>query len=131
MRFFVEKFKWVMLVAGLLTCTMFLGLVSPQMSLESNFGETLPEPISNVLVRTWSALIGMNGIMLLYGAFRQAVRKFVLVIVSLSKLTFICIGLIYGQQYLDNGLGTAIVADAVMVALFAAYLVLAGRSDVG
>ena len=130
MRFFLEKFKWVMLVAGLLTCTMFLGFVSPQMSLQSNFGETLPDPISNVLVRNWSALIGMNGVMLIYGAFRPAVRKFALVIVGLSKLIFVCLVLMYGRQYLDNGLGTAIIADATMVVLFAAYLVLDRGSDV-
>jgi len=54
MRFFVEKFKWLMLVSGLLTCTMFLGLLSPAASLQSNFGETLHGPVAEIIVRNWN-----------------------------------------------------------------------------
>lgn len=131
MRFFVEKFKWVMLVCGLLTCTMFLGFVSPRVSLESNFGETLSGPLAEMIVRNWSALIGMVGIMLIYGAFRPAVRNFALVIAGISKLIFVGLVLACGRQYLGHGVGIAVVADVIMVTLFAAYLILDRESNTG
>jgi hypothetical protein len=124
MRFFVEKFKWIMLVAGLLTCTMFLGLFAPHMSLMSNFGETVTGPVADVVVRNWAALIGLMGIMLIYGAFVEPVRNFALVIAGTSKLIFIALVLTFGKQFMEFGAGTAVIADSVMVLLFAVYLVL-------
>ena len=122
MRFFLEKFKWLMLVAGLLTCTMFLGLFAPEMSLMSNFGETIGGPGSDVIVRNWSALIGLVWIMLVYGAFVKPVRKFTLVIAGASKLIFIVLVLCYGMKFMSFGAGTAVIVDSIMVVLFAVYL---------
>ena len=131
MSFFVSNFKWVMLVAGLLTCTMFLGLLSPQQSLLSNFGETMKGPMGEKIVRNWSALIGLSGIMLIYAAFVEHVRKFVLVIACMSKTIFITLVLTYGQQYMGFGAGTAVIADSVMIVLFIAYLLLTIRRGSG
>ncbi len=125
MHFFVSNFKWVMLIAGLLTCTMFVGLISPQASLSSNFGVTLQESAVEIIVRSWAALIGLIGIMLIYGAFVPSVRRFSLVIASISKIIFIILILSFGKQYLEFGVGTAVIADSIMVALFIAYLLLA------
>ena len=124
MRFFLTSFKWIMLAAGLLTCSMFLGLFSPTTSLNSNFGETLSGPVAEVVVRNWSALIGLSGVMLVYGAFVDAVRKFVLVITGTSKLIFITLVLSFAPQALNFAAGTAVIADSVMILLFLAYLVL-------
>ncbi len=129
MRFFVNVFKWIMLVSGLLTTTMFLGLIAPKTLLTSNFGETLDGPLSEIIVRNWGALIGLVGLMLVYGAFVEKVRKFALVIAGASKVIFIALILTYGQHYLSYGIGTAVVADSVMILLYAAYLVLAPRTD--
>ena len=126
---FVSNFKWIMLICGLLTCSMFLGLFSPESSLESNFGEGLVTGPENVVVRGWSALIGLMGIMLIYGAFNPAIRKFSLVLVGTSKIIFIGIILIYGRQYLEFGLGTAVVVDAIMVLFFALYLIFSRKEN--
>lgn len=128
MRFFVSNFKWIMLVSGLLTCTMLLGLVAPQSSLESNFGETIQGPLAEIIVRNWSALIGLMGIMLIYGAFAEPVRKFALVIAGTSKAVFIGLVLCCGKQYMGFGAGTAVIADLIMIVLYIAYLLLA-RSE--
>ncbi len=128
MKFFVSKFKWIMLVSGLLTCTMFLGLFAPQSSLQSNFGEAMHGPLSEILVRNWSALIGLMGVMLVYGAFVEPVRKFALVIAGISKAIFITLVLCYGKQYMGFAAGTAVIADSIMIVLYVAYLLLA-RSD--
>ena len=129
MSFFVSNFKWIMLVSGLLTCTMFLGLVSPQVSLQSNFGESIGGPLSEIIVRNWSALIGLMGIMLIYGAFVEPVRRFALVIAGVSKVLFIALVLIYGKQYMSFGAGTAVIADSIMIVLYIAYLLMARRPE--
>lgn len=129
MRFFLANFKWVMLVSGLLTCTMFLALFSPEDSIKSNFGETMDDgPAAGIVVRNWGALIGLSGIMLIYGAFNKTVRRFILVITGTSKITFIILVLSVGKSYFDLGAGTAVIADSVMVALFIAYLLVSRSS---
>lgn len=127
MNFFVSNFRWIMLVSGLLTCTMFLGFVSPRSSLQSNFGESIEGSLGEIIVRNWSALIGLMGIMLIYGAFVEPVRRFALVIAGTSKVVFIALVLIYGKQYMSFGAGTAVIADSIMIVLYAAYLLLSRR----
>jgi hypothetical protein len=123
MRFFLSNFKWIMLISGLLTCTMFMALFSPEASLKSNFGETIDHPLATgIIVRNWAALIGLMGIMLVYGAFAPAVMKFVLVIAGASKIIFISLVLSADRSYAGFGAGTAVIADWVMVVLFILYL---------
>ncbi len=124
MRFFVSNFKWIMLVSGLLTCTMFLAFISPQTSLQSNFGQTIDGNLAEIIVRNWGALIGLVGIMLIYGAFTEPVRRFVLVIAGSSKVIFIFLLLTSKESYMGFGAGTAVIADSIMVALYIAYLLL-------
>lgn len=128
MRFFVSNFKWVMLISGLLTCTMFLALISPQTSLKSNFGVILEEPLAEIIVRNWGALIGLMGIMLIYGAFVTTVRRFSLIIAGTSKVIFIILVLSLGKLYLKFGVGTAVIIDLIMIFLFIAYLLLSRSS---
>jgi len=129
MRVFIANFKWIMLICGLLTCTMLVGLFSPESSLQSNFGEALVTGPENLVVRGWSALIGLMGIMLIYGAFKPAVRNYSLIIAGINKIIFIGLILIFGRQYMPFGLGTAIVADAIMILLFALYLFNSGDNN--
>jgi hypothetical protein len=130
MRFFLSNFKWVMLISGLLTCTMFLGLISPQASLKSNFGVNVEGSAVEIIVRNWAALIGLMGIMLIYGAFTPAVRRFSLIIAGASKIIFIILVLSLGKQYLSFGAGTAVIIDSIMVVLFIAYLLLSRSSKI-
>lgn len=119
---FVSNFKWIMLICGLLTCSMFLGLFSPEASLNSNFGEPLVTGPENVVVRGWSALIGLTGIMLIYGAFKPTVRAYSLVIAGISKTIFVILILSFGSQYMSFGAGTAVIVDIIMILLFVLYL---------
>lgn len=120
---FVSNFKWIMLICGVLTCSMFLGLFSPEASLNSNFGETLVTGPENILVRGWSALIGLTGIMLIYGAFKPALRAYSLVIAGISKTIFVILFLSFGSQYLNFGAGAAVIVDIVMILLFVLYFI--------
>jgi predicted permease len=127
MRFFISNFKWIMLVSGLLTCTMLQAFISPQASLQSNFGQTMEGELSEIIVRNWGALIGLIGIMLIYGAFTDSVRRFVLVIAGSSKVIFILLVLSSPESYMGFGAGTAVVADSFMVALYITYLLQTGQ----
>jgi hypothetical protein len=53
MRAIVANIKWIMLVSGVLTCTMLYAAIAPQAALRGNFGETLEGPLAEVVVRNW------------------------------------------------------------------------------
>jgi hypothetical protein len=128
MQWIVAHIRWVMPIAGVLTCTMAYAAVAPQAALRGTFGETLEGPLADLVVRNWAMLITLIGAMLIYGAYRPAVRPLVLVVAGASKLAFIALVLSHGGRYLGQPVGIAIAADLVMVGLFAAYLAGAHRA---
>ncbi len=130
MSWIIAKMKWIMLVSGGLTCTMFYAALAPQAALRSTFGETLEGPLAEVVVRNWGALIALIGVMLIYGAFKPADRPLILTLAGISKLMFIGLILAQGTRYLGQQAGSAISIDLVMVALFVVYLVGVRRSPV-
>ena len=123
MNWIVSNIKWLMLVSGALTCTMLYALIAPQPALRSNFGEGLEGPVAEIVVRNWGALIGLVGAMLIYGAFNPASRPMALMVAAVSKLTFVTLVLLHGQQYLSEQAGIAVGVDAVWVLLFTLYFI--------
>jgi hypothetical protein len=123
MSWIAKQIRWIMLVSGALTCTMFYAAFAPTAALTSNFGSSLTGPVADVVVRNWGVLIGLVGVMLIYGAFETSVRRFVLCVASASKLAFIGLVLTFGQDLLAYQIRTAVVIDSIMVVVFAAYLV--------
>lgn len=119
----VANIKWIMLSAGVLTCTMLYAAIAPQVALRGSFGETLEGPLAEVVVRNWGALVALVGAMLIYGAFRPFVRPLVLTIACASKLVFIALVLAQGGRFLGQQIAVALVVDAAMVVLFVAYLI--------
>ena len=99
MAWLVDNMQWVMLVSGVLTCTMIAAAIAPQAALKSMFGETLDGPLAEIVVRNWGALIAISGGMLIYGAYEIEVRPFVLVVVGASKVVFIALVLSQGGRY--------------------------------
>ncbi len=61
--------------------------------------------------------------MLIYGAFNEPTRRITLLVAGASKVVFIALVLLFGQQFLQFQVGVSLVVDAIMVVLFAAYLV--------
>ena len=117
-----RSIRWVMLVSGLLTCTMFYAAIAPEAALRSNFGEPVEGPVAQIVVRNWGALIGLMGVLLVYGAFSEPVRRTALLVAGASKVVFIALVLSFGQQFLEFQAGVSVIVDSVMVVLFAAYL---------
>jgi hypothetical protein len=125
MNWIVAGMKWIMLVSGVLTCTMVYAAIAPQAALQATFGETLQGPVAEIVVRNWGALITLIGAMLIYGAFHTWARPLVLTVAGLSKLTFIALILAFGRPFLGNQAGIAVVSDIVQVMLFILYLIAA------
>ena len=123
-----RSIKWVMLVSGLLTCSMFYATIAPDAALRSNFGHTIEGAAAQIVVRNWGALIGLMGILLIYGAFREHARRLALLVVGASKVVFIALVLSLGQEFLQFQVGVSAAVDGIMVALFAAYLVSTRRA---
>ncbi len=122
MNWIIAKMKWIMLVSGVVTCSLFYAVLAPQAALRSIFGETLEGPLSEVIVRNWGALITLVGILQIYGAFHAKDRPLILSISVASKLLFVGFILAQGNRYLKPT-GPAMAFDLVMVGLFIVYLV--------
>jgi hypothetical protein len=118
-----RSIKWVMLIAGLLTCTMFYAVVAPEASLRSNFGQAIEGPVADIVVRNWGALIGLMGVLLVYGSLREQARSIALLVAGASKVIFITLVLSLGQPFLQFQVGVAVVVDTIMVLVFATYLI--------
>lgn len=127
MNWIVAKIKWIMLVSGVLTCTMIFAAIAPQSALRSTYGATLEGPLAEIVVRNWGTVIALVGAMLIYGAFHPPTRPLVLTVAGLSKLSFIGLVLTYGTQYLGHKVGVSIAVDLVMVVLFICYLIAVRR----
>jgi hypothetical protein len=72
MNWLAKQIQWIMVVSGALTCTMFYAAVAPEAALQSNFGESLDGAAAQIVVRNWGALVGLVGLMLIYGAFNHS-----------------------------------------------------------
>src|SRR5688500_3671257 len=116
-----DSIKWIMLVSGVLTCTMLFAAVAPQAALRATFGDTLEGPLSEIIVRNWGVLIGLIGAMLIYGAFDPPARPLILIVAGISKLVFVGLIFTYGSQYLGKA-GLAAGIDLMWVVLYAVYL---------
>ncbi|HJS43882.1 MAG TPA: hypothetical protein VJ755_10460 [Gemmatimonadales bacterium] len=132
MKWIVTHIKWIMLVAGILTATMFYTALAPHAALTSNFGHNLEAagPLAELIVRNWGFLIGLVGVMLIYGAFDPPGRRFILTIAGISKVFFITLLLTVGSSYLGQPILIALVVDSLEVLLFVTYLVMI-RTPVG
>ena len=122
MNIIITKIKWIMIISGLLTCSMIFAVFAPQAALISMFGEAISEPLGEVVVRSWGFLIFLMGVLLIYGAFKPVYRNLSLVIVGISKIAFISLIVIFGEQYIEKSAVT-IIFDSILIALFAFYLI--------
>lgn len=111
-----------MLIAGLLTCSMIIIVFAPQVILVSMFGDSLTEPLAQVVVRSWGFLIFTIGALLIYSAYKPEYRNLSLIIASVTKISFITLIAIFGYQYIEKSL-TTILLDATFTVIFLTYLV--------
>ena len=120
-KLIAKNIKWIMLVSGVMTSTLLLAAIAPDSALRMIFGETLEGPLSDIIVRNWGVLVGLVGMLLIYGAFNEHVRKLVLVLATTSKVAFVGLILAFGSNYLSK-VGTSIAIDTLFIVLFVVYL---------
>ena len=121
MDFIIKNIKWVMLVSGVLTFTMFYGLFAPQAALESMFGASFSGTLETIVIRSWSALVGLIGVILIFGFFSEKNRVFSISVAAFSKVVFVSLVLLYGQEFLSTA-APAIIMDCAVIILSVVYL---------
>jgi hypothetical protein len=121
MKWVVRNIKWIMLVSGVVTCTMLYTVIAPSAGLQLMFGESLHGPLAEIIVRNWAALITIVGAMLIYGACVPSSRGLVLIVAIVSKAIFAGLFLSTGTQYLSKA-GISIAFDTILVIVFCVYL---------
>jgi len=122
MKWLAASIKWIMLITGLFTATIFYYAIAPNAALTADFGHGLEGPLAELLVRNWGILVGLVGLMLIYGAFVPPARRLVLSVATLSKAAFVLLVLTVGSVYLSQRIRFAVMVDGFEVLLFTAYL---------
>ena len=116
-----SSIKWIMLVAGIVTCTTFAATIAPQAALSAMFGTHLSEPLADLIVRSWGLLVLLMGALLVYGAFDQSSRRLCIITVGASKIGFLLLILIFGKQFLET-LWITVLFDSMAVIVLGVYL---------
>lgn len=123
MTWIVAKVKWIMLLAGLVSCAALWGAIEPKEASKYLFDKALKGDLADIIVRDWAVLLTLVGVMLIYGAFQPQHRTPILIGACISKLTFLVLMLVYGEDYFEEKAVWAFVAEIVMVALFVAFMI--------
>ncbi len=127
MRIVVDNIKPIMIVSGLITCSMLVAAIAPQFALQQFFGPVLTGDVAEIVVRNWGGLIALVGGLLIYGAGRPEYHRLILSIAIISKSLFIVLVLIFGANFYAQA-ATALIFDVSVVIVFAIYL-LADRKN--
>jgi hypothetical protein len=123
MTWIVAKIKWIMLLAGLVSCAAIWGAFEPRDAQDYMFDKALKGALADVIVRDWAVMLTLVGAMLIYGAFQVQHRIPVLIIACVSKLTFMGLMLWYGKKYIEEHMTWAMVAEGAMVAVFITFMI--------
>jgi len=121
MSVITNNIKWIMLVSGIITCSMVFAVIAPDAALKNTFGASMEGPLVEIVVRSWGSLITLVGGMLIYGAYHTVHRRLILTVAAIGKLFFVGLILVYGSAFLDKAMLT-IVFDTAVAALYIVYL---------
>jgi hypothetical protein len=123
MDWILNNIQPVLLVSGILTFSMVLMMLAPRFALRATFGEAAEGRVADLVSRSWGEMIAASGLMLIYAACHPEARLPILLYSIAGKAGFIVLTLSKGYRRMNAM--TAVVADAIMVALFAWYLLAA------
>ena len=122
MNLLSKNIKWIMLISGVLTCTMLQAVFAPEAAINNLFGEPLQGALANMIVRSWGVLITLIGLMLIYGAFNPKNRKFAAAIAASSKIVYAGLVISLGSPYLDKA-ALVIGFDTVVAIVLFSYVI--------
>jgi pimeloyl-ACP methyl ester carboxylesterase len=117
----VENIWWVLVISGLLTCSMITMMLAPRFAMLSTFGEIAEGPVANLIARSWGAMIFASGLMLIFAADHPETRLPILLYSIVGKLGFI--GLVLAEPRIRRPSAlVAVGGDLVIVTLLGWYL---------
>ena len=128
MKMIVKNIKWVMLIAGGVTCTTLAAALTPQEALLNMFGFNLTEPLAILIVRSWGFLVFLMGALLIYGAFKEDSRVLCIVTAVTSKIGFLLLIFLFGSDYFDT-LWVTVMFDSIVVIILVCFLFSAKTTD--
>lgn len=120
MRILVDNIQWVLLVAGLLTCSMIQATLAPRATVRTYFGEAPESAQFDLVVRNWGMLITAAGALLVWASFAPEVQITAIALAIVTKTAFIA--LMLGSGVMKRQAWVALVVDTIMIVLFAAFL---------
>ncbi len=123
MSWIAANIRWILIVCGVATSSMFSMAVAPRFAVRYVFGEEASGAVSDVMARTWGVMIFASGVALVFAAFDVSVRTPVMVLAIVGKAAFSA-SVLMSNLRKQRAFAMAL-ADLVMVALFAWYLVAA------
>lgn len=109
--------KWGLVIFGSVTLIMMGAVIAPSAVLEATFGTTVSDPLALMIVRSWGALIGLMGALLITAAWHPGQRFGSVLVVMVSKIVFLGLLVLYGQMYLRAAAGTIVIDMAAIVFL--------------
>ncbi|HEY4125391.1 MAG TPA: hypothetical protein VGM36_12305 [Rhizomicrobium sp.] len=124
MSWIIEHIDWVLIVSGALTFTMAVMVIAPRFVSRFAFGETADGALGNLISRSWGEMVAASGLMLLYAAYHPETRLPILLYSIAGKTGFIVLVLSNKRFHRQRAMQAALV-DAIMVGLFAWYLLAA------
>jgi hypothetical protein len=125
MSWIVRNIDWVLLVSGLGTSSMLLMAAAPRLAMQTIFGQIAEGPVANLIARSWGAMVGASGLMLIYAAFHAETRLPILLYSIAGKLGFVLL-VAFTPAFRNRMAALLAVADLAIVLLLGWYLVAAG-----
>jgi hypothetical protein len=122
MAWYVENFHWVLYVTGTLTATVALMAVRPVPQFKAMFGVELSDPRLILAARQFGVYVGLLGLLLIYVGFEPAGRFPILLLAIVSKASLVALMALNLKDLAGTSAKQVIVADALMVVLYVAYL---------
>jgi len=112
----------ILLIAGILTAGVLVGVIAPRLVLGVVLGVDEPSPAVVLLARHWALLIGLVGVLLIYAAGHPEARLPALVVGAIEKLAFVA--MIFFTPLRRRPIAAlAATADAIMTVLCVVLLV--------
>jgi hypothetical protein len=122
MDWILNNIEPVLIVSGALTFSMALMMVAPRLVSRFIFGEEAQGRVGDLISRSWGEMVAASGLMLIYAGYHAEVRLPILLYSIVGKTGFIVLVLANSDRFRRQRAMLAVVADGVMVALFAWYL---------
>jgi len=124
MSWIVRNIDWVLIVAGVGTCSMLFQALAPRAAWQTVFGEEAQGAVAEFISRSWGVMIFAAGLLLIYAAWHPEARFPILLYAIVGKLSFTL--QVFAMPRFHRRLAFALaLADLVIISLLAWYLLVA------